>query len=283
MEKYLHIDANEDMKGLADVISNVRFSEVLESGLYMTLILPQKVARHMETGTRRPLIVFLQGSGWTFPNINFQLSQLAHFAQQGYIVATITHRNSKEVHPFPAYLQDAKTAVRFLRAHAEEYCIDPDRICFWGTSSGGNTALLMGLTPDDPRYRTDEYAEFSDRIHVVVDCCGPSDMLSMPQAKEGVVPPLALHLIGSGDPHQVTQEMSPLYHINEVSAYPPTLLAHGTEDPLVPFEQSQIMYDRLLEAGCDATMIRVEGAPHGDSLWGPELYSLIEQFLEEHL
>src|SRR5690606_6431839 len=97
---------------------------------------------------RRPLIVFLQGSGWTFPDVNYEIPQLAEYARNGYVVATITHRSYKDGYPAPAFLQDAKTAIRFLRKNANVYGIDPNRVCFWGTSSGGNTAMLVAMTGD---------------------------------------------------------------------------------------------------------------------------------------
>ncbi|MCB8600020.1 alpha/beta hydrolase, partial [Blautia sp. DFI.9.9] len=68
------------------------------------------------------------------------------------IVATVQHRSALDGHAFPAFLQDVKTAIRYLRAHAAEYQIDPDRVGIWGTSSGANAALLTALTPNDPRY-----------------------------------------------------------------------------------------------------------------------------------
>ena len=102
--------------------------------------------------------------------------QLSMFAQQGYVIASVRHRSRRDGFAAPAFLRDCKSALRFLRTNAAAYHIDPDHVCAWGTSSGGNTVLLMGLTGDDPAYRTDEYPDASDAVQAVIDCFGPTDL-----------------------------------------------------------------------------------------------------------
>ena len=147
---------NPKLEGMALFIPDVVFSTATGVELKMQLMIPWNDDTTQPEIPRRPLIVFLQGSGWTFPNVNYQIPQLCEYARMGYVVATITHRSIKDGYPAPAFLQDAKTAIRFLRKNADVYGIDPNRICFWGTSSGGNTALLVTMTGDDPRYKTKE-------------------------------------------------------------------------------------------------------------------------------
>ena len=144
---------NPKLEGMAYFIPDVVFSTATGVELKMQLMIPWNDDTTQPEIPRRPLIVFLQGSGWTFPNVNYQIPQLCEYARMGYVVATITHRSIKDGYPAPAFLQDAKTAIRFLRKNADVYGIDPNRICFWGTSSGGNTALLVTMTGDDPRYK----------------------------------------------------------------------------------------------------------------------------------
>ena len=134
------IHHNPSLTGLAQIQNDIVFSHVIPEGLKLTLMRP------WNNDAPRPLIVFVQGSGWSFPNIYREIPQLCQYARAGFVVATVTHRNAVEGHVFPAYLQDVKTAIRYLRAHADEYGIDPKRVCIWGTSSGGNTAMLVGLT-----------------------------------------------------------------------------------------------------------------------------------------
>ena len=136
--KVLH--NNPELTGLAYTVRDVVFSHAVPEGLKLTLMLPwhEKGDAHP---TKRPLIVFVQGSGWTFPNIDKQIPQLSQYARAGFAVATVTHRNAAEGHPFPAYLEDVKTAIRFLRAHAEEYGIDFVNMNLMDD--------VIGITPED--------------------------------------------------------------------------------------------------------------------------------------
>ena len=282
MEKCFDLSNNPMLNGLAMLIPDVEFARADGVSLKMALIAPKWTAAEYKIPHGKcPLIVFLQGSGWTFPNIYNQIPQLSRFAQQGYVVATITHRNCLEGHPFPAYLEDAKTAIRFLRAHAEEYSIDPERVCFFGTSSGGNTALLVGLTPDDPKYKGTLYPEQSDRVQVIIDCFGPADVLTLPIMRRDF--PMTPALVGKREQEEVFREMSPLHHVEAGKPMPPMLLMHGDRDEVVPFDQSERMFEALNKAGCDATFVHVRGAEHEGSFWSATVWDLIDRYLKEHL
>ena len=177
------IPYNPMLEGLAESTGDIVFAH--ESGKDITLRILKPWRNDLNKDKRYPLIVFIQGSGWTFPNIGYHLPHIAQFARTGYVVATVTHRSSNDGHPFPAFLQDVKSAIRYLRAHAEEHQIDPARVAAWGTSSGGNTALLLGLTGDDPRYKTAVHPEQSDAVKAVVDVFGPTDMMSLFVTRHG--------------------------------------------------------------------------------------------------
>lgn len=133
------------------------------------------------------------------------------------MVATLTHRNCLEGNPFPAFLQDVKTGIRFLRKHAEEYQIDSDRIGIWGTSSGGNTALLVGLTGDDIRYETEENSGYSDFVKVVVDCFGPTDMIQIPPYTNEIFKEIFQALLGEDTPENREKllELNPLNQVEK--------------------------------------------------------------------
>ena len=165
----LHLPINPTLQGLARTRWDVIYSTATGTPLKAVLITPWN-----EAIKNRPAIVFVQGSGWGFPDVNFEIPQLSELAQAGYVVMTVTHRNRYDGHPFPAFLQDVKCAIRFLRAHADQYGVDPQRIGIYGTSSGGNTALLVAMTGDDPRYKTEEYQEYSDSVCCMVECFGPT-------------------------------------------------------------------------------------------------------------
>ncbi|HHU71192.1 MAG TPA: alpha/beta hydrolase [Clostridiales bacterium] len=280
------IKSNPTLKGMAVVIPDVIYSTANGVELKMQIIKPW--ANGDDDHARYPLIVFVQGSAWTFPDVYYQLPQLSQFAREGYVVATLTHRNSLEGHPFPAFLEDVKTGIRFLRSNADKYQIDPDRVGIWGTSSGGNTALLVGLTEDDPRYKTKEYEEYSDTVKVVVDCFGPTDMNDIVDKIELI--PDDMRSIFEGLRGENTKEnierlmeINPVNHIQDGKSYPPFLILQGDDDELVHYSQSELMYHKLLEAGVETSMICVEGAPHEGSFWSDELLGLIKEFLDKKL
>ncbi|NLX82878.1 MAG: alpha/beta hydrolase [Clostridiales bacterium] len=304
MQPDIVLQNNPAFSGMATMRGDLAFT--CEGHTHRILFITPGLEAKEGATARYPLIVFLQGSGWTSPSQYYQLPQLCSYAQQGFAVASISHRNSQEGHPFPAYLKDAKAAIRFLRSQADDLRIDPDNLAFWGTSSGGNTALLIGLTGDDPRYQTADYEGFSDAVSAVVDCFGPTDLLNyegaeipeiirsnIPLDYEKMVSPAMLEsnaflaailaLLGKQKPIDVLRGMSPLYEVQDQKAYPPFLIAQGDMDTVVPFSQSERIHKRLLEAGANSTLVKVTGAEHEGSFWSEEMHALILRFIKEHL
>ena len=287
------LENNPRLTGQAEVFSNIAYSQAGGAQTALTLICPW--ADRNAPLPSYPLVVFVQGSAWTFPNVGFELPQLCALARRGYVVATLTHRNCLDGHPFPAYLQDVKCAIRFQRANSAQYLIDKTRVGIWGTSSGGNTALLVGLTGDDPTLKTEEYAAESDAVKLVVDCFGPTDLPSLMQAyitssTAGVqaavnddLTAIARGLIGGNDPEQVFRGMSPILRAQPGADYPPFLLLHGDADEAVPYAQSLAMYEKLIACGARAQLVRVKDAPHEGSFWSEALYNIIFNFIEENI
>jgi acetyl esterase/lipase len=278
---------NPMLDGMARLVPDIVFSTASGVELKMQIIMPWREKTDDANFLRRPVIIFLQGSAWTFPDVNYQLPQLAEYARMGYVVATITHRSRNDGYSAPASLQDAKTAIRFLRKNANEYGIDPNRVCFWGTSSGGNTSLLIALTGDDTRYKTEEYSEFSDSVSLAVECFGPTDLISLfignVQDQEYI--DFFNSFVGGSffDHSDLLKRMSPLHILEKNKKYPPLLLIHGDADMEVPYEQSENMYKALIDNGNYVEMIHVEKAPHEDSFWSRELHAEILDFIKRNL
>lgn len=275
------IPNNPSLKGMARVDRGLIYSK--QHGQKLTLLRPWFVQG--EPLPKRPLIVFLQGSAWTSPDTDYEIPQLGRYAQEGYVVATLTHRDSGLGHAFPAYLEDTKTAIRFLKANADVLGIDAQRVAMFGTSSGGNAALLVGLTADDSRYKTQEFNEYSDAVNTVIACFAPSSIPAMVQQQYDQMAqhPAFVNLVGNQAPQDVARGMSPIYEIKQGASYPPILLAHGDADEVVPYSQSVDMYHALLDAGHRAQLIRVIGAPHEDSFWSGRLHGLLSDYLKETL
>ncbi len=288
MKNFRSIKNNPTMDGIFGMSGEIVYSNAGGKPLTMRVLSPWKNENNKDR--KYPLILFIQGSGWTSPNIYFEIPQLSWYARHGYVVATVTHRNIWDGFPSPAFLIDVKCALRYLRAHAEEFCIDPEKAVAYGTSSGGNTALLLGMTGDDPRYKSDEYGEQSDAVSAVAECFGPTDMFDLYEhfKKTGGDPAFVCKLL-NGDPDsdeakRRARAMSPLWIAEEGAAYPPTLILHGDNDPIVPYESQGVrMFERLVELGCDAEMVRVEGAEHEGTFWSSELHGIVLDFIDKHM
>ena len=283
MYQFKTIQKNPTLDHLAEISGDIVYSEAGGRPLTMRVITPWK--NDVNKDCRYPLILFIQGSGWTCPNINYEIPQLGWYARHGYVVATVTHRNSNDGFPFPAFLVDVKCALRYLRAHAEKFRIDPARVTAFGTSSGGNTALLLGLTGDDPAYKSDEYAEESDAVDAVVECFGPTDMIALWDYYSGGDQSKMFLTSLLGDTPEAAEkaarEMSPICRIDDGKTYPPFLMLHGSGDPVVPYEtQALPMADRLDKTGAEVTLIHIEGAEHEGNFWSDELHDIILGFID---
>ncbi len=289
IQEIRHLSNNPTMERQVKLVPNVIYSTAGGEEIPLTLILPWNLDIPQIEKTKKPLIVYVQGSGWTTPDRDFQIPQLSEFARNGYVVASVSHRSALNGHAFPAYLQDVKCAIRFLRKHAGEYGIDESRIAIWGTSSGGNTALLVGLTGDDERFKTEEYAEYSDSVNAVVECFAPTHLAAMSEVADDEDYELSdIHYIMSGlcggdmsIYENVVHDMSPVFHVKKDGKKIPYLLLHGDNDPIVPFEQMLLMYDKLKECGYDVEAWQIEGAEHEGTFWSDEVYHVIGEFLKK--
>ena len=277
------INNNAAMKGQVRLIENVTYSAVDGEALKMDILAPWSQRYDYLKSDPRPLIVFVQGSSWRQPTMGEEIPQLVQFVKAGYIVATVQHRNSLDGHSFPAFLQDVKTAIRFLRAHAEQYAIDPQRVAIWGTSSGANASLLVALTPNDPRYKTAEYTDQSDAVNAVVSCFAPTDVVdTFKNASQVPGSDILQYSLFGTDPSKwddIKRQMSPLYQIKDGQKYPPFLLLHGDADKVVPYHQMEDMYHALEEHGVSVEAYRVKGANHERDFWSQTIYDIVKDFL----
>ncbi|KFJ02939.1 lipase [Bifidobacterium subtile] len=291
----VHVPSNPTLAKMARLTRDVAYKTGADH-LVMDIIAPQSFGE--DDKRRYPAVVFVQGSAWTTPDRDTEIAQLSQLAREGVVVTTVNHRDASRnpKYVFPAYLEDAKSAVRFLRTNADEWQIDADRIGIWGTSSGGNTALLIGLTADDPRYEDGTNSGVSDAVDYVVACFPPTDLIEAVEAfghednefRLYYTGPLAA-VLGATPQTGITDEvrqraadMSPYLQVNPGRRYPPMLLLHGTGDRVVPYQQSVKMCDRLVENGNDARLVLVDGADHEHDFWSQRVLDIISDFIAEH-
>ena len=265
-------------KGFACLSEPVRYSAVSDDCVLQAV-------RPWNKTQKYPLVVFVQGSGWKHPNIFPQLPQLCALARRGYVCASVVHRNAVVGNAFPACLEDVKCAIRYLRAHAAEYCIDTERVCVWGTSSGGNLAMLTAVTGDLDCYKTAEYSEQSDSVQLCISCFGPVNIHRLAKELRWDVSqdPTFVGLKGCRDVDTVMDEMTPTSYLKPGASYPPMLILGGDNDMVVPFSHAEEMYSALNALGSAAELIKVEGAEHEGSFWSELLLNEIWDFIDKRL
>jgi acetyl esterase/lipase len=232
-----------------------------------------------------PVILWLVGGGFQGCASMRHIPNLLPYAEAGWAVVSAEYRVSGFA-PYPAAVQDVKTAIRFLRVHQQELGLDASRLVVMGESAGADLASLAGLTGDGEDFGTTDFPGVSDKVSGVVSLYGSSDLLSMPGAAPEAGknpyenPGIALFL---GDyPSQCpdrARQASPITHVSPSA--PPFLLFHGTADPVVPASQSELLYDALTAAGVRADLYLVEGALHASpEFFQPEIQQRILAFLK---
>ncbi|HWJ70759.1 MAG TPA: alpha/beta hydrolase [Sphingobium sp.] len=208
-----------------------------------------------------PLILYIHGGGWMgghtrhsgaladFPKV------LAALAAEGFTVASLEYRLSGEA-KFPAQLQDSNAALRFLRAHAAQYRIDPKRVGVWGGSAGGHLTALTATTCGN--IALDPAAAQDGCVQAAVTWYGVFDFAAMNEAADGA----GTQLLGCAEtcPDDRLRAVSPVTYID--SKAPPFLLIHGDDDKVVPVAQSHLGEAALRKAGVPVESIYIPGVDH---------------------
>ncbi len=271
-------------------IKDVEYVQRDGKPLHLQLLLPGGLLPGMESTLRYPLVVYVQGSAWGEQYVYGSLPQLVPLARAGFVVASVKHRPSSQAR-FPGFLQDVKSAIRFLRANAEKYFIDPSQVGIWGDSSGGHAAQMVGVTGDMEEFKTQDNRELSDGVQAVVDFYGPSDVTHVNDtprdpiftADKSKIPEDILFGGCVVDHPEIAQPGNPINYIEKDKPLPPFLIAHGDEDPMVPFNQSVLTAQKLLETGHTLEFYKVVGAGHGTFMWTQELVDLVIRFFKAWL
>jgi len=264
-----------------------------------------------DTSDTLPLLIWIHGGGWKggkkhpFPCFIWAITQ------GEYVVVSVNYRltigniveGTNEVSlgvPWPAQVADVKQAVRFLRANAANYQIQPDNIGVIGSSAGGHLSAIMGLAGDDDWLRGDALAlpEQSDAVQAAVDMYGPTrpDLMDQqlealgicvePQCHDCNTSPeytlLDCHGVGLESCNIPTTKMSPITYVD--ASDPPMIVAHGDADCSVPPQQSQLLANRLALHGVEHEFILVPGAGHQKNPVAQGIgLSKLQQFFDEHL
>lgn len=215
------------------------------------------LARPAEDGAGpRPAIVIVHGGGWIRGDKRTPIftRYLLDYAERGFLAVSINYRLADEA-PFPAAVEDVKTAVRWLRAHAAEYGVDPDRIGAYGNSAGAHLVAMLGLAGPEAMLEGDgPYGDVSSAVQAVVASATPTDFLSW-QDGQPLSPAEKSFLSGPEDSFDArARAASPITYVTGDA--PPFLLIHGTDDRTVPYDQARRLALALIEAGATDVAFR---------------------------
>ena len=256
VEIYRPVSKSAEMRFHRWLIGGIVYSTPEGESLALNLARPKS-----DSGPR-PAILCIHGGGFRAGKRESYDSLCKKLAEKGFVAITITYRLAPK-HTFPAAVHDCKAAVRWLRANAAKYNIDPAKIGVTGGSAGGHLAQFLGVTANVPEFEgTGGNSEQPSRVNCVVNVYGPSDFTKSYGKSVDAHEVLPLWFGGNLDTHRQRHILgSPLYWVTPDAA--PTLCIHGTEDKYVAHEQAVWMVDKLKAAGVEAELLTMEGAGHG--------------------
>jgi acetyl esterase/lipase len=240
----------------------------------------------------RPLIIWIHGGGWAggSKTPTGYLGQLT----RGYALACVEYRFSQKA-VFPAQIQDCQAAVRWLRANAKKYNLDPDHFGVIGESAGGHLVALLGTSGGKHAFPpVGGNEDQSDRVQAVCDIFGPADFWTVIKQADEDKTVKNVFKWNNGDPYskligaklgqdkEKCDAVSPVHYVSKDA--PPFLILHGDHDALVPYAQSVELADLLTKAGVSVTLQRLPGAGHGGPAFGqPAVGRLTNAFFDKYL
>lgn len=277
------IDRKPPLPDDVELREGVEYGRVGDRPLLLDLYVPKKSGDAARSARKVPGLIFIHGGGWKSGSRQDYRVYTTWFAQQGYVAATIGYRLSNEA-LFPAAVEDAKCAVRWMRSEADALGVDPEKIVVIGGSAGGHLSMIVGYSSDDPTLEgAGGHAGVSSQVAAVVDLYGPFDF-ETPEGKSADVVKDFLGKSSYDEAPELWKWASPSTYLN--AGDPPTLILHGSMDEIVPIGQAEMLAERLRELQISHRYLRLEGWPHTMDLATPvNVYcrQQILKFLREHV
>ncbi len=271
------VEKDPPLPPAVELQKEIEYGKVGDRSLHLDLYKPRKLQGKV------PGLIFIHGGGWKTGKLQDYRVYTSWFAEQGYVAATITYRLSKEA-KFPAAVEDAKCAVRWMRKHADSLGVDPDKIVAIGGSAGGHLSMMVGYSSDDKSLEgTGGHTDVSSKVAAVVNIYGPYD-LETPEGKSAGVVRDFLGKNSYQEAPELWKRVSPATYLDEND--PPTLIIHGTIDEVVPVEQADRIAKRLGDLKIPFRYLRIDGWPHAmDAAMPMNVYcrSQILRFLKEQV
>lgn len=235
----------------AELRAGIEYAKVGDVSLQLDASIPQGVKD-------APGVIIVHGGGWVAGNRRTDVAPLFEpLTDAGFAWFSIDYRLATNATQFGVAIEDVESAVRFVKSHATEFNVDPNRIALIGESAGGQLAAMAALRagPDAS-------------VRAVVGLYAPSDLVSLLKTSNYVPAQIRDSVIGTPWERLVLAGLAGLSPIDNVRRdMPPFLLIHGTADPLVPFAQSTAMCSKMQAAGASCELYPVQGAGHGIRWW----------------
>lgn len=277
-----------------DLKEDVIYGRKFGTALTMDVFTPREHARGVG-------VILVVSGGFVSSHEAIQPMFIKPMIARGYTVFAVVH-GSQPRFTVPEIIEDMNRAVRFIRHHAKDYGIDPDRIGVCGASAGGHLSLMLGTAggPGNPHAR-DPVDRESSRVQAVACFFPPTDFLNFGKAGERKIHPtdhgppfraafdyreldketrLWVPITDPARLEEIARQISPFYHVTPDD--PPTLIIHGDKDPLVPLQQSEIIVEKMKKAGVETRLIVKAGAGHGWLTIGQDAIAFLDWF-DRHL
>lgn len=257
---------------------DIEYAKVGDRSLQLDIYLPHNLDKPA------PLVIWIHGGGWV--GGSRKRCPMKWLTTQGYVVASISYRFSQEA-KYPAQIHDCKAALRWLKANANKYNINPNKIAVSGGSAGGHLALLLGTTANHPKLdgKVGTHLKQNTTVHAVVDLFGPTDFLAYEKSKHAAQGSFLLTSLLGGpvsEKKELAKLASPRHHVTKDD--PPVLMLHGDKDTLVPISQSLQIQKVYQTLKIPAKLITLKNTGHGGRAFGsPSSIAAIKSFLDQHL
>lgn len=231
---------------------------------------------------RFPLLIYIGGGGWRVSNPERHLPELAYFAENGFTVASIEYCTTANG-VFPEQIIDVRTAIRFLRCHAEQFKINPKYVFLMGGSAGAYLAAMATTLAGTENFRGNEYLEQTDDVLATICLYGLFDFCQLiqdaPDTCNSIVP---VQLFLSPLNKETLRKASVATYVGKAKT--PFLLLHGDHDEIVSYHQSELLYQQLLNAGVSAELYLISGGRHASQEFSqPEVQNIELNFLKKYL
>jgi acetyl esterase/lipase len=210
------------------------------------------------TGKPSPVIINIHGGGWNH-GVKESQGGFNSFFKMGYAVANMEYRLVGTA-PAPAAVEDTRCMLIYLIKNAKELNIDINKIVIMGASAGGHLALMGGLLANNHLFDTNCPGVKNVKVAAIIDKYGPADLTEISKLNNGRNSGVKWMGPHANDPKFIAS-VSPIFYVDKNS--PPTFIVHGTADPLVPYQQSVSLHEKLVAAGVKTQFISVDGGHHG--------------------